>query len=219
MMSVLSPLPVVTLRLATPVAALLLATACGGQSGLSGNFEPEEGEVVEEGDTLAPTDGEEAPFANVECTHDYFGVTMDQAVQDNRDPNHPLFVYQARNSASSTFDEIQLFSFQAEPYYGPSGPGTYSLDGNNYEDCALCILLVMECDGDYACEKVFFADEGSLDIEAMGGGNNPFRATLNGAVFREVSIDPNTYRSTPVSGGDSWCLDNFDIDLTINLVN
>ena len=207
------------MRLLTPVAALMFITACSGQSGLTGDFEPIDEVAAESFESSTPAGGEEAPFASVECTHDAFGITMDQAVQDNRDPSHPLFVYQARNSASSSFDEIQLFSFQAEPYYGPSGPGGYSLDGNNYEDCALCILLVMDCDGDYACDKVFFADEGSLDISQMDGGNKPFQATLNGAVFREVSIDPNTYRSTPVPGGESWCLDNFQIDLTTDLVD
>jgi len=179
--------------------------------------EPRQGEDdTEEGSNNE--ESQEDVFAGVDCTHDYFDTVMDQAVQDNRDPSHPLFVYQARNSASSTFDEIQMFSFQAEPYYGPSTPGTYSLDGNNYEDCALCLLLVLGCDADYYCEKVFFVDEGELDVAAMGGGNQSFRATLNGAVFREVSIDPSTYRSTPVPGGDNWCLDDFEIDLTTILV-
>lgn len=154
-----------------------------------------------------------------DCTFEDFNVVIHQATQNDNDPTHPLFVYQARNSDLTPFDEIQIASFQADPYYGPSTPGTYSLNGNNYSDCALCVLLLESCDEAYSCDTVYFADVGSVQISAMSGANTPFAATLSNVVFREVDIDPNTYVSTPVPGGATWCVDGLTVDVMTNSAN
>lgn len=154
-----------------------------------------------------------------DCTYDQFPVMIHQALQDEADPTHPLFVYQARTTDQVPFDEMQMFSYQAEPYFGPSGPGSVSLDGSNYADCAFCALVITDCDESYSCNQVFFADEGTVQINAMAGANMPFQAVLMDVVFREVTIDPNTYESTPVPGGETWCVDGLAIDVMTNLVN
>jgi hypothetical protein len=38
---------------------------------------------------------------------------------------------------------------------------------------------------------------------------------LRDAVFEEVTIDATTYTSTPVEGGDSWCIDELIIDTMV----
>ena len=50
--------------------------------------------------------------------------------------------------------------------------------------------------------------------ECIGNGptGSVFQATLNDVVLREVSIDPETYISSPVAGGDTWCLDDYTIE-------
>jgi len=153
------------------------------------------------------------PPDTTSCTYEGFPALMHQAILDDTDPTHPLFTYQVRDSEYAPFDELRLTSYQAEPYYGPSTPGSYSLAGTNYADCALCAVLITDCNDEYSCDTVFFASAGEIDIWSMGGAGSTFSATLNDVVFQEVTIDANTYVSTPVAGGDTWCVDGFVIDL------
>ena len=151
------------------------------------------------------------------CTYDGFPVLIHQATQDISDPMWPLFVYQARDVETLPFDELQITSYQGAPFYGPSTPGRYSLDGSNYGDCGLCVLLITDCTDGYSCDRVHFADRGSLEVVDFGDRSGQFRATLRDAVFREVEFDPATYWSTPVPGGDSWCVDELEIQVDTQL--
>ncbi len=155
--------------------------------------------------------------ASTSCTYDDFPALIHQAIQDNGDPAHPLFTYQARDAETVPFDELRIESYQAEPYYGPSGPGSYSLSGTNYEDCALCVYVIQNCSDDYMCDKVYYVDQGSLDIASMSTSGGMFNATLRNALFREVTIDSTTYESTPVPGGQNWCVESLDIELPITM--
>ena len=159
----------------------------------------------------------EAETEELSCTYDRFPVAMHQATQDNSIPDQPLFIYQARNTDELPFDELQILSYQAAPYHGPSAAGSYSLAGSNYADCALCVLVIGDCSDSYQCDQVFFAAEGTLQVQSLSDHGGPFRATLTGAVFEEVSIDSDTYTSTPVPGGETWCIDEISIDVSTYL--
>ena len=163
-------------------------------------------------------DGTENP-EEVACTTSGFNTIMQQATQDNSDSSKPLFVYQAREEDMEPYTEFQIASFQASPYNGPTGPGQYSLTGSNYEDCSLCILIVSGCDSNYSCDQIFFADEGELNITRLSNQGGPFLAELSNAVLREVTLDPQTYRSTPIVGGETWCIDNLSISAGVRVVN
>jgi len=151
------------------------------------------------------------------CDVDGFDVAIHQAIQDNQNGDQPLFFYQARTADTAPFDELRILSYQADPYYGPTGPGSYDLSGSNYADCSLCVLVIEECTDDYMCEKVYFASEGQLEVERLSMDGGPFIATLTDAVFEEVSIDAETYESRPVSGGDEWCVDDMVIEVPIQV--
>ena len=153
------------------------------------------------------------------CTYNQLQVNLQQATQDNSNPSQPLFVYQARTSESPPFDAMQILSYQASPYFGPAQPGTYDLSGMNYADCGLCVLLLGDCYASNQCDQVFFVSEGTLDIDVLSGSGGPFRATLRDAVFEEVTLDPSTYTSTPVAGGERWCLDEVTINAPTELYN
>ena len=42
---------------------------------------------------------------------------------------------------------------------GPTGPGTYQLDGSNYADCGLCVVGRTNCTQSGGCEKPFYASK------------------------------------------------------------
>ena len=168
------------------------------------------------GDGGGDTDGS-GGTADGQCTHDEFSVLIHQATQDWSNPSLPMFVYQARTVESGPFDEMQILSYQGSPYNGPSTPGTYNLGGSNYADCALCMVIVEQCNEGYQCDKVFFADEGVLSVSDFGQSTGRFTAALRQVVFREVRLDPTTYESVPVPGGDTYCVDGLSIDVATYL--
>jgi hypothetical protein len=156
---------------------------------------------------------------DIDCTYDRFPVLIHQATQNNVNPSQPLFTYQARSTDTAPFDELQIISYQAAPYYGPTSPGTYTLDGSNYADCGLCVLVVTDCNEGYQCDRVFFVEQGILEIINLNVQGGRFRAVLKEAVFLEVTINPSTYETTPVPDGDSWCVDELVIDSSTYVYN
>ena len=151
------------------------------------------------------------------CTNTDFPIAIHQATQHNEDPARPMFLYQARSTDGSPFTEMQIMSFQADPYFGPSAPGTYDLSGLNYADCALCMMVLQQCDDEYHCDKGLFIESGTLEVNQLSLSGGSFNASLVNARFVEVTIDPETYQSTPVAGGESWCVDRLDIDVSTYL--
>ena len=95
---------------------------------------------------------------------------------------------------------------------GPTGPGTYQLDGSNYADCGLCVVGRTNCTQSGGCEKTFYALEGVVEIDTFSADSDRLIATIKDAVLDEVTIDSNTYQSTPVAGGQKWCSGDVRLD-------
>jgi len=117
--------------------------------------------------------------------------------------------YAGYSALEAPLDMIQVQRYDS--FGGPTQPGTYSLDGINYADCGLCLMARSGCQGN-TCDKVFYSQQGSVDITAIGALGQQFSATLNNVVFQEVTIDAATFVSTPVPGGETWCLDGYSFD-------
>ena len=149
-----------------------------------------------------------------DCTYTDFSIANSGAGQIGENPDKPWFRYLAFSTTEPPGNMLALDSFQGAPYYGASEPGTYSLAGSNYEDCALCIVIWFQCDANYNCEKAFLADEGTLNIHSMAGVGSVFDATFDKVVLHEVTINPETYASTRVQNGETWCLDGYRIQGT-----
>ena len=177
----------------------------GDESGTHTDASDEDG-TGHDGSTADP-DGE--------CTFSGFTEAQAAAGQIGTNADKPWFRYLAFSTDKAPGDMFVLDSFQGSPYFGPEKPGVYAFDGVNYVDCSLCFVIWYQCDEDYNCEKAFLADEGSVDITSMDGVSSVFAATFNDVVLREVRIDPESYVSTPVSGGDTWCLDDYTIEALI----
>ena len=140
-------------------------------------------------------------------THDYDRVGFDAAsVQVTSDGANITF--QGVNAGRT--DVISVASYA--DWAGPTTPGTYSLDGINYADCGLCLIIAADCDSN-SCAKTFYADAGTVDITAIGfGEGEQFQGTLQDVVFTEVTIARDTFESTPVPGGETWLVDNLEFN-------
>jgi len=167
-----------------------------------GNDTPEPEETEEE---------EETEPAGETCTYLDFDVAASRAFVNGAGTAQPLFVYQAANTTAYPMDVLEVLSYPGDPYNGPDSPGTYSLDGNNYADCSLCLLIYAGC-GETSCEAMFFADAGAVTFNSNADVNEDFSATLHNVVFREVTVDQSTYESTPVVGGEVWCVDSLSLN-------
>ena len=121
-------------------------------------------------------------------------------------------VYGALSSASAPKDQMIIEIDQSS---GPSTPGTYTLTDENYADSVLSVLIYADCDGSMNCSKIFLADSGTLDITSIGGVGSTFAGTLSNVNMVEVTIDPGTFVSTPVPGGQTWCITSYPFSAEI----
>jgi hypothetical protein len=139
------------------------------------------------------------------------------AVEEYAEADTDYFGYSAYSSSASPTDQLFI-----EFYYGYGdpppleGPGTFELgvspDEKNYATCGTCVLVGQGCD-DNGCNKLFFATSGTLTVSSFATGQD-FTGTLTNARLVEVTID-SSYTSTPVAGGDTWCLTSYSFDAPI----
>lgn len=89
------------------------------------------------------------------------------------------------------------------------GPGNYPLGANaedqNYETCTTCLIIYADCDAE-TCAKSFYGTGGTIEVTAVDLDAGTVTATLKNVVAAEVTIDEDTFVSTPVNGGETWCL-------------
>lgn len=90
-----------------------------------------------------------------------------------------------------------------------TGPGNYPIGANaddqNYETCTTCLLIYADCTTE-TCDKAFFATGGTIEVSAIDLEAGTVTATVRNIIAVEVTIDENTFASTPVAGGETWCL-------------
>ena len=144
------------------------------------------------------------------CDHDGFVHVGEYAI-----PDEGTFYYGAYDSDESPYSELSI-----EFYYGMgdpeplTGPGTFELgateDEQNYQTCGTCVLVYQGCNDEECTGKTFFATSGTLTLSEFGG--TTYVGSLTDVTLQEVTIDTSTWLSTPVSDGETWCIDNFTMD-------
>jgi len=122
--------------------------------------------------------------------------------------------YRGIGTHTATFDVLELSSYFAD-FGGPTQPGSYSFADSNYATCGLCLLAFEDCDS-WGCRKVFYADAGELNIVDLGQAGGKFSGNIHQVVLHEVTIDAETYVSTHVPDGKSWCIEDYAFDVTIS---
>lgn len=156
---------------------------------------------------------------SVECDRESFAASAASAgTVDARILGEDLVV-EASTAAQPPQD---LLSLQVYPSLAGAATdvGTYTLDDFNYASCSTCLLVYAECT-DRGCAKTFIAGRGELEIIKSGRVNGDyvagelFSAKLRRAQLVEVTIDPGTYETALVEGGQSWCIDEFVWDTTL----
>lgn len=122
-----------------------------------------------------------------------------------------LLKYEAYTSESFPMDRLTVQIYQGGTYNGPTTPGSYTLENgpdSNYQTCGLCPLIFQYSTAGDA-DRTFYADTGTVEITTIGTVGGTFAATFHNLIFREVTIDWSSYLSTPVPGGQEWCLNGY----------
>lgn len=117
-------------------------------------------------------------------------------------PSFPLWVYSMLGDGTTDlgFGGPEPDDFQIE-FYSPD-VGTFDMasgDEANFATCKHCVLLSEDIEGIQG-GKSYFPDAGALSISTAPGPQD-LAIVLSGLRLVEVTIDPNTFISTPVPGG------------------
>jgi hypothetical protein len=145
------------------------------------------------------------------CTYDGF-TPVDQYCE--RDDSFPVTYYQGRTSTTDPYDFVTV-----EFYRAAGGPGAYELGATvadqNYATCENCVLVGSGCTSGAGCAQIFFATGGTVNVTSWGDIGGTFSGTLENARLIEVTIAGGTYTSTPVPGGDTWCITSMPFTATV----
>ncbi len=112
-------------------------------------------------------------------------------------------------------DEFQLHLYGTSLELPPLVPGTFNLGAGietNFSSCAHCVL-VFSLDTEGGTSKTFFQQSGTLNLTDV---DDPLTAdaaaSMTNLKLVEVTIDPNTFASTPVPGGACLTMANYSFD-------
>ena len=151
------------------------------------------------------------------CDHEDF-----IAAADGEDAAFFLGAFTYIAQTTTTGAPVDTLNFELLAPDGASTEGTYALTDDAYQDCDNCVLIYLQCDENLAnCEKTFLAQEGTLTITSPtspttldDASGEQFTGTLTDVVLYEVTIDDQN-NSTLVTDGETWCLDSYSFDATI----
>ena len=193
------------MKLALAVCSLVFVAACGSDDTTSKDTTGGDttGGDTTGGDTSGGTTGGTTGGTSGGDTCDIDGFTVGAALADRQ--GDQFAVVYGLTSESEPYDILQVEIYGGD-FGGPTGPGTYQLDGSNYSDCGLCVVARSGCTQANGCAKTFYALEGVVEIDTFSSDAERLTATVKNVVLDEVTIDPNSYVSTPVSGGQKWCV-------------
>ena len=122
----------------------------------------------------------------------------------------------------STDAELNQLSIEIYEDFGGLGvAGEYEITDQNYADCGNCVLIRV-CNNETCSNpsQIFLARSGTLELlapaELFGELDANFEGTLRAVTFTEVTINADTFTSTPVPNGETWCVDLFEFNSPIS---
>jgi hypothetical protein len=172
------------------VVSSLFLVACGG-----GESRPDASIIVQPD---APLDAPKPCGA----TPAYGTVTpMDEIATRSADTNPEEIYYDAAMNTDTKFDDLSLQLFKGLGAFttGEIVPGVVALSGaeTNYETCGACVLIYVDLDpdNDFADDGVYMASGGTINLMTLSPN---IKGTLSNVQFTHVTIDADTFHSTPV---------------------
>jgi len=116
------------------------------------------------------------------------------------------FVFTSDTTDGFPYSGLLLVIRQYSTYKGPTGPGTYQINDDDFANCDICLVMFENCTAN-ECERLYLAQEGTIEITQLDGADGPFEATLDGVVLHEAIIGSD-FSTQIVSNGKNWCLDD-----------
>ena len=130
--------------------------------------------------------------------------------------NDPAWVLLAKSS------ETWLYIENYPGFGGASESETRKIKGvdTNYGTCGVCVLLKTGCQphGDHAhCQRTFMVEAGgSVTFEDLGrGAGKSWSGSLSPMRFLEVSMDGDTFETTPIEDGEIVEIGGWDFDVVL----
>jgi hypothetical protein len=167
-----------------------------------------------DGGDPTPTSDAGSPDAEGPCDRSGFVAAAQSA---EAEPG--AFYYGAASAEGAPYDFLAIELYYglggAEPLKGP-GTSVIGADPANrdYATCSTCVLAYAGCDDTDTCARVYLATAGTLTVSAMSTGGR-FAGSVTGLRLVEVTMDPDTYATTPVAGGETWCVPTLAFDTPI----
>jgi len=188
----------------------------GGDAGDSGEDGSQDGAVDADADTDGDADGD----GDTNCTFpgsfesDYGGYSL-----DSQNGGHVL--YQGASGIATNY-VIDMLNVELWETYGATiAPGQISLTGKetSYATCGTCVVFYegVHLSGGNITSSVhaFMPQSGTLNLtSATASAGTKFAGTLNASLV-EVTIDPTTSETTPVSGGCTIPINGFTFSVTL----
>ena len=148
-----------------------------------------------------------ACVASEDCRHPAEGGTFASAIGATD------LIYVARSAVAVHFDDLVLEIYGSQG--APTGAFDFVLSGENYDACSVCVLLRADCVEAEECDKTFLATSGRVIVEENGGVDGLLVGRLLDVELVEVEIDEQTFRSTPVRGGETRCVGVHEFSVNI----
>ncbi|MEZ4462398.1 MAG: hypothetical protein R3E66_22275 [bacterium] len=75
-------------------------------------------------------------------------------------------------------------------------------------------MVGQNCTADAGCDAYFLATEGAVEIDSLDDAGSAIKGRLTNVKMQEVTVDFDTYVSTPVANGSQWCIGTSEFDTT-----
>jgi len=201
----------------------VLALGCAVAAGCAEGVDPAVGHPTdhqtepgpETPDNVPPDSEPDSPAC--EQTIPSFGAFSQEAYYYN-DGTDSVWIYLAPDADPEvgTYDVVGIEIWPS--LGGPTSPGTYQFTDENYSTCALCGLYESGCvyDGTTTtCQKTYLITGGTLTLSKLGIVGETFAGIASSLTGTEVTIDPDTYVSTPVTGAGKLCISSAAISASV----
>ncbi|MFH1437985.1 MAG: hypothetical protein ABIJ56_19915 [Pseudomonadota bacterium] len=200
----------------TPILLALPAfAACNGD-----DSSPGDGASDASPDADAPADTADTAGEEDGCTHEYATVeASEQECYYESTGTSTLWMYFGNIEGASDDPPFSFLGIELWPDFGgPYLPGTYDFTQDDYASCSLCGLVSTGCahEGEeLMCEKELLAIAGSVELTQVGEIGETFEGGVSDMFAIEVTIDWETFESTPVPGGETLCIESMDFSAPV----